>query len=48
MELLVGWVEAEWSHVGFRTSTQPTRLAAAQRLPAFGRNPTGIIPFFGL
>ena len=28
MEPFVGWVEANWSHVWFRSSTQPTRLAA--------------------
>jgi hypothetical protein len=26
MESFVGWVEAKWNDVGFRTSTQPTRL----------------------
>ena len=29
--LFVGWVEGPSSNVGFRTSTQPTQIAATQR-----------------
>ncbi len=40
MEPFVGWVEARPSNVGLRTLTQPSQIAAIQRLPAYGRNPT--------
>ena len=40
MKPRVGWVEAKPDNAGFRTSIQPTQIAATQRLPAYGRNPT--------